>query len=104
MQKPTKAFADMLHELADKLQAVLAEMYPAADNQGALFVSPNSLRATAEQYAENAEREGIAEQMAQQIATAWTNSPQYMPTAIERARPLVAVILATFDVTPKAGR
>lgn len=32
MQKPTKAFADMVAETADKLQAILTEIYPDGDN------------------------------------------------------------------------
>ncbi len=55
MQKPTKALADMMIEAADTLQAILTEIYPDGDNQGALFVSPNSLRASANRYAEIAD-------------------------------------------------
>lgn len=54
MQKPTKAFADMVTETADKLQAILTEIYPDGDNQGALFVSPNHLRQMAQRYVEQA--------------------------------------------------
>ncbi|MEC4854685.1 hypothetical protein R2325_02760 [Mycobacteroides chelonae] len=54
MQKPTKALADMTIEVADKLQAILTEIYPDGDNQGALFVSPNHLRQMAQRYAEQA--------------------------------------------------
>ncbi|MBV0920640.1 hypothetical protein KC238_25625 [Mycobacteroides chelonae] len=50
MQKPTKAFADMVAETADKLQAILTEIYPDGDNQGALFVSPHHLRQMAKRY------------------------------------------------------
>ncbi|MDM2382285.1 Uncharacterised protein [Mycobacteroides abscessus subsp. abscessus] len=50
MQKPTKAFADMVTETADKLQAILTEIYPDGDNQGALFVTPNHLRQMAKRY------------------------------------------------------
>lgn len=54
MQKPTKAFADMVLELADKLEAVLNEMYP--DGQLIpVFVSPESLRASARDLTRNAE-------------------------------------------------
>lgn len=54
MQKPTKAFADMVFELADKLEAVLNEMYP--DGQLIpVFVSPESLRASARDLTRNAE-------------------------------------------------
>ena len=60
MQKPTKAFADMVAETADKLQAILTEIYPDGDNQGALFVSPNHLRQMAQRYAEQAEAEAGA--------------------------------------------
>lgn len=52
MQKPTKALAGMMTEFADNLQAILTEIYPDGDNQGALFVSPNWLRAMAKRYAE----------------------------------------------------
>lgn len=53
MQKPTKAFADMVLELADKLEAVLNEMYP--DGQLIpVFVSPESLRASARDLTRNA--------------------------------------------------
>lgn len=51
MQKPTKAFGDMIAEIADNLQAILTEIYPDGDNQGALFVSPNHLRQMAQRYA-----------------------------------------------------
>ncbi len=54
MQKPTKAFADMIAETADNLQAILTEIYPDGDNQGALFVSPNHLRQMAQRYSEQA--------------------------------------------------
>lgn len=60
MQRPTKAFADMTIEVADKLQAILTEIYPDGDNQGALFVSPNHLRQMAQRYAEQAEAEAGA--------------------------------------------
>ncbi|MDM3950335.1 hypothetical protein [Mycobacteroides abscessus] len=50
MQKPTKAFADMVLELADRLLAVLKEIYPDGDNQGSLIVSPDSLRAVAREF------------------------------------------------------
>lgn len=46
MQKPTKAFADMVFELADRLEAVLKEMYPDG-HLIPVFVSPESLRALA---------------------------------------------------------
>ncbi|SLC01141.1 hypothetical protein [Mycobacteroides abscessus] len=51
MQKPTKAFAEMVFELADRLEAVLREMY----SDGAIFVSPDSLRAAARGIGKNAE-------------------------------------------------
>jgi hypothetical protein len=102
MQKPTKAFADMMRELADKLQAVLTEMYPDGDNQGALFVSANSLRATAKQYTETAERELAADTLTAFLVGYWHTSP---PThgAIEAARAEAAALLAKFDIRPKAG-
>jgi len=49
MQKPTKAFADMMLELADRLEAVLEEAY--GDILVPLCVSPDSLRATARDIA-----------------------------------------------------
>ncbi|QST90280.1 hypothetical protein [Mycobacteroides abscessus] len=51
MQKPTKAFADMIVELADRLEAVLVEIY----SDGAIFVSPDSLRAAARDFTKNAD-------------------------------------------------
>lgn len=60
MQKPTKAFADMIAETADNLQAILTEIYPDGDNQGALFVSPNHLRQMAQRYAEQAANNSAA--------------------------------------------
>jgi len=50
MQKPTKAFADMLAETADRLEAVLIEMYPDGGNQDALMVSPDFLRRKSIEY------------------------------------------------------
>lgn len=59
MQQPTKAFADMMIELADRLQAVLKEMHPEGDNQGSLIVSPDSLRAAGHHYAALAEQRRV---------------------------------------------
>ncbi|SLI88012.1 Uncharacterised protein [Mycobacteroides abscessus subsp. massiliense] len=50
MQKPSKAFADMVLELADRLEAVLKEMY----SDSSIFVSPDSLRAAARDMARDA--------------------------------------------------
>lgn len=92
MQKPTKAFADMMHELADKVQAVLTEMYPDGDNQGALFVSANSLRATAKQYAEIADSEADKRAL---LDVLWELPADAKPDYA------AAVILHHFDVKPK---
>ncbi|AMU39211.1 hypothetical protein A3N99_02645 [Mycobacteroides abscessus] len=104
MQKPTKAFADMMHELADKVQAVLTEMYPDGDNQGALFVSANSLRATAKRYAETAERDLAADTLTAFLASYW-HAYTAPPTqsAIEAAHAEASALLAKFDIRPKAG-
>lgn len=50
MQRPTKAFADMVAETADKLEAVLVEMYPDSGSQDTLMVSPEFLRRKADEY------------------------------------------------------
>lgn len=55
MQRPTKAFADMVAETADKLEAVLAEMYPDSGSQDTLVVSPEFLRRKADGYRQIAE-------------------------------------------------
>lgn len=57
MQKPTKAFADMTDEVADKLEGVLTEMYPAGNNQADIVVSVNMLRANAADYRRQAEQD-----------------------------------------------
>lgn len=59
MQKPTKAFADMVLELADKLQAVLKEMYPDG-HLIPVFVSPDSLRDLAREFTSEAEHGQLA--------------------------------------------
>lgn len=59
MQKPTKAFADMVLELADKLQAVLKEMYPDG-HLIPVFVSPDSLRDLAREFTPDAEHGQLA--------------------------------------------
>lgn len=59
MQQPTKAFADMMLELADRLQAVLTEIHPDGNNQGSLIVSPDSLRAAGRHYAALAEQRRV---------------------------------------------
>lgn len=95
MQRPTKAFADMMHELANKLQAVLTEMYPDGDNQGALFVSANSLRATAHQYTEIADSEADKRALLDVLAEIPADAhPDYA----------AAVILHHFDVKPKGAK
>ncbi|SKG32349.1 Uncharacterised protein [Mycobacteroides abscessus subsp. massiliense] len=57
MQKPTKAFADMVLELADNLEAVLNEMYPDG-HLVPVFVSPESLRASARDITQSVEHGG----------------------------------------------
>lgn len=50
MQKPTKAFADMVAETADTLEAVLVEMYPDSGSHDSLVVTPMFLRRKADEY------------------------------------------------------
>ncbi len=59
MQKPTKAFADMVLELADRLEAVLNEVYGGA-GLIPVFVSPESLRDMAREFMPDAERGQLA--------------------------------------------
>ncbi|MBE5440168.1 hypothetical protein [Mycobacteroides abscessus] len=54
MQKPTKAFADMVLEIADRLEAVLKEVYGDA-GLIPVFVSPESLRDMAREFTPDAE-------------------------------------------------
>lgn len=59
MQKPTKAFADMVLEIADRLEAVLNEVYGDA-GLIPVFVSPESLRDMAREFTPDAERGELA--------------------------------------------
>ncbi|ORB55223.1 hypothetical protein BST43_15235 [Mycobacteroides saopaulense] len=57
MQKPTKAFADMIAETADKLEAVLVEMYPDSGSHDSLMVTPMFLRRKADKYRQIADQD-----------------------------------------------
>lgn len=107
MQKPTKAFIEMLRETADKLQGVVAELYPqdSAENIKRTSLSPTELRSLAAEYevkinAENA----VIEQVAQHIASKWQDetSPNLSAFLTERSREIARHIAADFDIKPKA--
>lgn len=101
MQRPTKAFADMMCELADKLQAVLGEMYPDADSD-LLIASPKSLRDQARRYAEIAERADVTESLTEFLSSYWYLVPS-TPASTEAARAEALALLEKFDIRPKAG-
>ncbi|WP_078344044.1 hypothetical protein [Mycobacteroides chelonae] len=72
MQKPTKAFADMVLEIADRLQAVLVELY----SDSGIFVNPDSLRATARDLTRDA---GVGQPI---------DRPHGLPRHFEPLRPI----------------
>lgn len=106
MRKPTKAFADMMTELADKLDAVLVEIYPDAAlhgvARGQLCASPDWLRSKAAEYAQIADARDATEALTEFLASYWY-TPPVNELALRSAREEAVALLEKFDIRPKAA-
>ncbi|MEC4840517.1 hypothetical protein R2360_13620 [Mycobacteroides chelonae] len=108
MERPTKAFLEMVTELADKLEAVSREILPARTDEDvrARPWSPCGLRAyvrdeTAKLDAADELVEGLARSIARMFPAADVR-PEFN-FAVETSRTIARHIATEFDVKPKVG-